>query len=316
MALAGPRRYARVNRKAGGDQVRSQFRDSRVSTAKKTALLALAVMLTSCEAPVDQAPPPDTAPGVQQPAAAGATGQASRDADAGLNLNGIWQALGSANWDIRPHAAGPSPIPELGAIGAAPPGTGIVEGGEIPYQPWAAEKQAENFANRVDLDPEAKCYLPGVPRATYIGQPFQIFQTADYVMIAYQYAGAVRTIHMNDPGPSPADGWMGWSVGRWEGDTLVVDVTSQNDETWFDRAGNFHSDALHVVERYTPMGPDHLLYEATIEDPEVFTRPWSIILPLYRNVDENARLMEFKCAEFAEEKLYGHLRKQDSTTSP
>jgi hypothetical protein len=130
-------------------------------------------------------------------------------------------------------------------------------------------------------------------------------------MIAYQYAGAVRTIHMNDPGPSPADSWMGWSVGHWDGDTLVVDVTGQNDQTWFDRAGNFHSDALHVVERYTLMDPDHLRYEATIEDPNVFTQAWQISLPLYRRVEDNAQLMEFKCVEFAEEKIYGHLRKQD-----
>lgn len=311
MALAG-RGGMLVPIRRRGDQVRNQFPDSRVTTAKALALLALAVMLASCEAPVDQTPATDAALGDQQPASvAAAAGQASLAADGGPNLNGIWQALTSANWDIRPHAAGHSPVPELGALAATPPGTGIVDGGEIPYQPWAAEQQRENYANRVELDPEAKCYLPGVPRATYIGQPFQIFQTADFVMIAYQYAGAVRTIHMNDPGPSPAESWMGWSVGRWEGDTLIVDVTSQNDDTWFDRAGNFHSDALHVVERYTPMGPDHLLYEATIEDPNVFTRPWSISVPLYRRVEENAQLMEFKCVEFAEEKIYGHLRKPE-----
>jgi hypothetical protein len=131
-------------------------------------------------------------------------------------------------------------------------------------------------------------------------------------MMVYEFASAVRTVHMKDPGPAPADSWMGWSVGRWEGNTLVVDVTSLVENTWFDRAGNFHSDALHVVERYTPIDADHLTYEATIEDPKVFTRPWKISMPLYRRVEKNAQILEFKCVEFAEEVMYGHLRKQPS----
>jgi hypothetical protein len=142
--------------------------------------------------------------------------------------------------------------------------------------------------------------------------PFQIIQGAKTIMIAYQYAGAVRTIPLDDPGPSPTDSWMGWSAGRWDGDTLVVDVTGFNDQSWFDRAGNFHSDALHVVERYTPRSPDTILYEATIEDPKVFTRPWKMTMPLYRRVEKNAQLLEFKCVEFAEEVIYGHLRKKSS----
>lgn len=236
--------------------------------------------------------------------------QIVRGADGRPKLDGIWQSLAGANWDIRAHAAASPVLDELGALGAAPPGLGIIEDNEIPYQSWAAEQQSENFANRLSLDPEVKCYLPGVPRANYMDQPFQIFQTTDFVMITYQYAGAVRTIHMNDPGPSPADSWMGWSIGHWEGDTLVVEVTGQNDQTWFDRAGNFHSNALHVVERYTMMSPNHLIYEAEIEDPEVFTRSWKISLPLYRRVEETVQLMNFKCVEFAEEILYGDLRKQ------
>jgi hypothetical protein len=277
--------------------------------ASPAAILS-GVMLAACQAPVDQEPTADPSAGDSPDAARGA-GPATlpRGADGRPKFDGIWQALVAANWDVRPHAASHSPVPELGALGAAAPGIGIVEGGEIPYQPWAARKQQENFANRLELDPEANCYLPGVPRATYMPQPLQIIQTADRVMVAYQYAGAVRTIHLTDPGPAPADSWMGWSVGRWEGDTLVVDVTSQNDQTWFDRAGNHHSDALHVVERYTLEGPDHMLYEATIEDPNVFTRPWTIRLPLYRRLEENVQLLEFKCVEFAEEKIYGHLRK-------
>jgi hypothetical protein len=233
-----------------------------------------------------------------------------RTADGKPDLNGIWQALSEANWDIEAHAAAPASLAQTGAIGATPPGMGVVDGGPIPYQPAALEKKKANYQNRLSLDPEAKCYLPGVPRATYMPHPFQIVQSPKAILFAYQYAGAVRNIFMEDPGPAPADSWMGWSVGRWEGDTLVIDVTSLNDQTWFDRAGNFHSDALHVVERYTPMGPNHLLYEATIEDPKVFTRPWKISMPLYRRMEKTARLMEFKCVEFAEELIYGHLRKQ------
>ncbi|MDH3420028.1 MAG: hypothetical protein OEQ25_17785 [Gammaproteobacteria bacterium] len=233
-----------------------------------------------------------------------------RTAEGTPRLDGIWQALSEANWDIRPHAAGHALLPELGTFTAIHPGLGIVEGGALPYQEWAAARQQENFANRLELDPEGKCFMPGVPRATYMPFPFQILQTPDLVMIAYQYANAVRTIHMNDPGPAPNNSWMGWSVGRWEGDTLVVNVTDMSEQTWFDRAGNFHSEALRVVERYTVLSPNHLLYEATIEDPDVFTRPWSISLPLYRRVEENIELMEFKCVEFVEEKIYGHLRKQ------
>jgi hypothetical protein len=226
------------------------------------------------------------------------------------NLSGIWQALNTANWDLEPHAAQAGPIVALGAIGAEPAGQGVVEGGTIPYRPAALAKKKENYANRLKLDPEVKCYLPGVPRATYMPYPFQIVQTPQYILMAYEYAGAARTIYMGKAPESPVDTWMGWSVGRWEGDTLVVDVTSFNDQTWFDRAGNFHSDALHVVERYTPISPDALQYEATIEDPKTFSRPWKISMPLYRHLEKNAQIMEFKCVEFVEELLYGHLRKQ------
>jgi hypothetical protein len=245
-----------------------------------------------------------------QPAAAQTNYRAPRTPDNKPNLNGIWQALTEANWDIQAHAAVGSPLPQLGALGASAAGLGVVEGNEIPYQAWAIEKKKQNYANRLELDPEARCYLQGVPRATYMPYPFQILQTPKVVMMVYAYAGAVRTIHMEDPGPSPAESWMGWSVGRWEGDTLVVDTTGFNDQTWFDRAGNFHSEELHVIERFTAMSPHHLMYEATIEDPKVFTRPWKISLPLYRRIEKNMQLLEFKCVEFAEELIYGHLRKQ------
>jgi hypothetical protein len=236
--------------------------------------------------------------------------KAPRTADGKADLNGIWQVLNTANWDIQEHAAHPGLLVALGAAGAEPAGLGVVEGNEIPYLPEAAAKKKANFESRLTADPEIKCYLPGVPRATYMPYPFQIVQTPKYILIAYEYAGATRTIYMDKTPPDPADSWMGHSVGHWEDDTLVVDVTSQNDQTWFDRAGNFHSDALHVVERYTPLSADALLYEATIEDPEVFSRPWKMSMPLYRRLDKNAQLLEFRCVEFVEELMYGHLRKQ------
>jgi hypothetical protein len=235
-----------------------------------------------------------------------------RTADGKPDLNGIWQALNTANWDIEEHAARPGLVVALGAAGAVPAGRGVVEGGEIPYLPAAAAKKKENFENRLTADPEIKCYLPGVPRATYMPYPFQIVQTPKFILMAYEYASASRTIYMDKAPRSPADSWMGHSVARWEGDTLVVDVTSLNDQTWFDRAGNFHSDALHVVERYTPLSPDALSYEVTIEDPKVFSRPWKMSMPLYRRLEKNAQLLEFKCVEFVEELMYGHLRKQPS----
>lgn len=240
------------------------------------------------------------------------------------DLNGIWQTLNEANYDLEGHAARPAmalrsgpygpvpaaPVLALGAVGSVPPSLGVVEGGEIPYKPEALKKKKENQQNWLTSDPEIKCYLPGVPRATYIPQPFQILQSARQLMIAYQYAGAVRNIYFKDPGPAPVDSWMGQSVGHWDGETLVVDVTGMNDQTWFDRAGNFHSDALHVIERYRRTSPDVISYEATIEDPNVFTRPWKISMPLYRRQEKDARIMEFKCVEFVEELMYGGFRKK------
>jgi len=236
--------------------------------------------------------------------------QPRRMPDGKPDLNGIWQALNTANWDLQEHTARTGLVVALGAIGAEPGGPGVVEGGEIPYLPAAKEKKKANFESRLTADPEVRCYLPGVPRANYMPYPFQIFQSAKAIFFAYEYAGAVRNIFLKNPGPAPADSWMGQSVGHWDGDTLVVDVTGLDDRTWFDRAGDFHSDALHVVERYTPRGPDILWYEATIEDPKVFTRPWKIEMPLYRHVEKDARLMEFKCVEFAEELMYGQFAKK------
>ncbi len=226
------------------------------------------------------------------------------------NLTGLWQALGTAYWDIQDHIAQPGPFFQLGAIGAIPPGQGIVEGNEIPYQPWAGQKKKDNFVNRLTLDPEIKCYMPGVPRGTYMPFPFQIVESPQNIVIAYEYATANRVINMGKPREASVDTWMGTSNGHWEGDALVVDVTGLNGQSWLDRAGNFASENVHIVERYTLVDPDHLNYEATIEDKTVFTRPWKISLPLYRRKEKNAQITEFKCVEFAEELIYGNLRKQ------
>ena len=235
--------------------------------------------------------------------------RASRAADGKPNLSGIWQAVNTANWDIQDHAARPGP-PQLGALLAAPAGLGVVEGNEIPYQPWAAKQKQQNFEKRWTADPEAKCYLPGVPRATYMPFPFQIIQGTDKIMILYEYAGASRVIHMDKVPESPVDTWMGLSEGRWEKDTLVVDVTAFNGMTWLDRSGNFHSEALHVVERYTPVGASTIQYDVTLDDPNVFSRPWKMSMPLYRRLEKDVQLLEFRCVEFSEDLLYGHLRKK------
>ena len=277
-----------------------------ISTAAVMAIFGLAVRPTAGQAP--------------------AGFRAPRTADGHPDLNGIWQAVNTANWNIQSHGVSPAlalrpgavagtmvpaaPVLAFGAVGAVPAGLGIVEGDEIPYQPAAAAKKKENGENWLLRDPEIKCFLPGVPRATYIPYPFQIVQGTEKVTIAYEYAGATRTIEIGGKDQAPIDSWMGWSNGRWEGETLVVDVTGFNDQTWFDRAGNFHSDALHVVERYTAASPNHLMYEATIEDPKVFTRPWKISMPLYRRIEPNMQILEYKCPEFVEELMYGKLRNE------
>ncbi len=237
--------------------------------------------------------------------------KAPRTKDGQPNLNGIWQAMTTAEWDLRAHAASQGPVLSLGAEFSVPPGPGVIDGdGQIPYLPAAAEQQKKNFADRLNLDPEVKCYMGGIPRTVYMPYPFQIVQSPSTIMIAYEYAGGVRSINMGKPTEAPADSWMGWSNGHWEGETLVVTVTDQIDKTWFDRAGDFHSDALKVTERYTPRSADTMMYEATIEDPKTFSRPWKISVPLYRHVEKNAQLMEYKCSEFAEDVLYGKYRKQ------
>ena len=208
------------------------------------------------------------------------------------DFQGIWQALNTAVWDIEDHSA------QLGV----PAGQGVVVGGEIPYQPWAAEQRAVNYENRLTDDPEANCKMVGVPRITYMPYPFQIVQTATQVTILYEYVHTVRNIYLDSDRPAdmPDRLWMGDSRGRWEGDTLVVDVAQFTDQTWFDRSGNFHGEALHVVERYTRTGPDHMVYEVTIDDPEVFTESWQMRMPLYRRQEESMRLLEYECHAYLE----------------
>jgi hypothetical protein len=218
-----------------------------------------------------------------------------RTADGKPDLSGVWQVMNTAAWDLQAHPAQKD----------LPAGLGVVEGNEIPYQPWAAAKKQENFANRATADPESKCYLPGVPRITYMPYPFQIFQTPKHIAITYEYVHAVRRVYMDTPHPEgPIEWFMGDSRGKWDGDTLVVDVIYFTDQTWLDRAGNFHSNALHVIERYTPISANHINYEATIQDPKVFTRPWKMSMPLYRRLEPNVRPLEFECYTFGLERTW------------
>ena len=239
------------------------------------------LVMTAVAAAVAASPTPVEAQGYRAP----------RTKDGKPDLNGIWQALTTAHADLQDHNA-------LPGVPASP---GVVEGNEIPYQPSALAKKKENLAKRATADPLAGCFLPGIPRATYMPLPFQIAQTPSVVAMLYTFRRTPRLIFTDgSKHPQGLEYWMGDSRGRWEGDTLVVDVANFNDKTWFDSAGNFHSEALHVTERYTRTGPDHLLYEATIEDPKVFTRPWKISMPLYRRLEKNVQILEYECVEFLE----------------
>ena len=222
----------------------------------------------------------------------GSNGALPRTHDDKPDLSGVWQVLNTAAWDLQDHQA---------ALGV-PAGQGVVEGNDIPYQPWALAKKQENFKNRRTADPEAKCFLPGVPRITYMPYPLQIVQTPTHVAILYEYVHASRNIFMNSEHLSGVIEWfMGDSRGRWDGDTLIVDVKHFTDQTWLDRAGNFHSEALHLVERYTLVSPDHIEYEVTVDDPKVFTRPWKMRMPLYRRKEPNVRVLEYECYAYIQE---------------
>src|SRR6476619_5951162 len=224
------------------------------------------------------------------------------------NFTGLWQVLGTADWDIRDHSAQAGPFFQLGAIGAMPAGQGIVEGGEIPYTPAASAQQKENFKNRMKLDPEVKCYMPGIPRANYMPFPFQITQSQRDIAFAYEFATSNRVVNMGKFKAGPVDTWMGTSNGHWEGDALAVDVSSLNGNSWFDRSGNFQSENTHIIERFTMPDADHINYEATIDDKTIYTRPWKISTVFYRRKEKGAQLNEFKCVEFSEELIYGDLK--------
>jgi hypothetical protein len=224
-----------------------------------------------------------------------------RTPDGKPDLNGVWQVLNTAAWDLEDHNASLR----------VPAGQSVVEGGEIPYQTAALAKKKENFQRREGADPaEAACYMPGVPRATYMPFPFEIIQNPKLITMSYEFGHTRRSI-FTDGTPHPdgfPDFWMGDSRGKWEGDTLVVDVTNLDERTWLDHAGNHHSDALHVVERYTLMDPDHMLYEAALEDPKVFARPWKISMPLYRRLEKNVKILEYECVQYLQEQKYGNAK--------
>lgn len=262
----------------------------------------------------------------QPPAAAVAPSPASdipRTPSGKPDFNGIWQVLSTANNNLESAPARaahalvqgdfvPVPAPQIvamGAAGAVPASFSVVDGGVIPYKPEALARRDENQADWLNSDPEIKCYMPGVPRATYMPHPFQIFQSDEAMFIAYSFAGAVRNIYLEDPGPPPLDAWMGQSHGYWEGDTFVVEVTGLDDRTWFDRAGNYHTYKLKVTERYTLESANVIQYEATMEDPDIFERPWTIRMPIYRRLEAGFELPQFKCVEFVEELMYGKYRK-------
>ena len=214
------------------------------------------------------------------------------------NLNGIWQALNNAHWNLEAHSATRlEDFWQLGAVGAIPADRSVVEGGTIPYLPEALAKRDENRAGWPKSDPEAACYLPGIPRANYMPYPFQIVQGDSDILFVYEYATANRPVHMTDIrtlDDVPVDMWMGWSNGSWDGDTLIVETIANDDRTWLDRAGNHHSSAMVVTERISLIDENHIQYEATIDDPNTFSRPWTISMPLHRRMEPNAELLEFK----------------------
>jgi hypothetical protein len=218
-----------------------------------------------------------------------ADGSLPRTADGKPDFSGIWQALNTAAWNIQDHQADKG----------TPAGLSVVEGNEIPYLPWALAKRDENLKNRATADPDAKCFQPGVPRIMYMPYPFQIVQTPAYIALLFEYVHTIRHIRLNsEHPPGPIEWALGDSRARWEGDTLVNDVVHFNAETWFDRAGNFHSEEMHLVERYTLLDRDHIRYDVTVEDPKVFSRPWTMSMPLYRRIDQHLQILEYICQSF------------------
>jgi hypothetical protein len=215
-----------------------------------------------------------------------------RTDDGKPDLSGIWQVQNRAAVNLLSHVAAHGELA----------GMGVVTGDSIPYQPAARAQQQQNFANRASLDPLNSCYLPGVPRIMYMEHPFQLTQTETQVAMNFEWQQVFRLIHLNDE-PSLYEGiesWMGHSRGEWQGDELVVTVRDFNDRSWFDAAGNFHSAAMVLTERYRLVDADTLSYTATVEDPEVFTQPWTISVQMQRQT-QYPRVLEYQCQAEKEE---------------
>ncbi|MDO8273370.1 MAG: hypothetical protein Q7U82_15855 [Gammaproteobacteria bacterium] len=289
---------------------------------KKLNCLSAALLLASLAACSPAGTPPAEDPAAAAVSAAPAS-TIPRTPDGKPDLNGIWQVMTTANNNLESAPAKaalamvpgdfvPVPAPEIvamGAIGSVPASYSVVDGGTIPYKPEALAQRQTNQENWLTSDPEIKCFMPGVPRATYMPHPFQIFQSQQAMFIAYSFAGAVRNVYLENPGEPPLDAWMGQSYGYWDGDTFVIEVTGLDDRSWFDRAGNYHTYKLKVTERYTLVSENVIEYEATMEDPDIFERPWTISMPIYRRLEEGFELPQFKCVEFVEELMYGQFRK-------
>ena len=274
-----------------------------------TVVVAAAVALAACQ-------PSDVAT-QQEPATEPAQPATDENRIAGRpNLKGIWQANNSAYWNLEAHSAEAlEDFWQLGAIGAIQAGQSVVEGDAIPYLPEALEQRDTNRAGWPKSDPVVSCYMPGIPRANYQPFPFEIVQGDGDILFVYSFATANRAVYMDEDShltyeEVPVDQWMGWSNGRWEGDTLVVEVVANDARTWLDRAGNHHSSAMRVTERFTLIGENYMQYEATIDDPNTFSRPWTISMPLYRRVEPDAELLEYKCVPFSEPLLYGEYLKE------
>jgi hypothetical protein len=215
--------------------------------------------------------------------------RAPRTPDGKPDFRGIWEVRNRAGYNVEDHSG------DVGIL----PGKGVVDGGAIPYRPEALEKRKANYKDRAKLDPLSKCYMAGVPRTMYLPFPFQIFQGPGWVAILSEYAHTYRYIRTD--GSKHLEGaefWMGDSRGRWEGDTLVIDVVSFTDQTWLDMSGNFHSADLHVVERFTRTAADTLTYEVLIEDPKTFTRPWKMSMPIYLHKEPDAQILEWECYSY------------------
>ena len=221
-----------------------------------------------------------------------------RTADGKPDLSGIWQVLdNSIDGNVEPHSASFGVRAGQGVIVDPPDG-------KIPYLPGALAKRQENYKNRAK-DPVAQCFKPGIPRVTYIPFPFQITQTPKMIQMTYEFVHNWRSVYLNDSEHLQGiDFYFGDSRAKWDGDSLVVDVKNFRDDpdipTWFDASGNYHSDALHVVERWTRTSPDTMVYRATMEDSKVFSRPWTIEVLLYRHQEKNFRIMDYECQMFKE----------------